>query len=190
MHPSIARRSATGSSAARRGRRDECRPRGLSAVDAGFYEMTQGRRGDLGGSGAHGGGGAECAIVLLGEPDAPGKLNGDKTTALASMEWHRPQEPGERIGDADMMRGLSGGRVAHVEYLEHEVDQPRRGCFSIIFEGGEGRRLCVFQILLACVDKAVEMRARQREVADRSRHRLGDGMMANGTTRESGGDVL
>src|SRR5215831_20488751 len=89
-----------------------------------------------------------------------------------------------------MMCGLSGGGVSHVEYLEHEIDQPRRRRFGITFEGGEGRRLRVFQILLACVDKAVEMRARQREVADRSRHRPGDGMMANGTTREGGGDVL
>src|SRR6516164_3305417 len=89
-----------------------------------------------------------------------------------------------------MMRGPSGGWVAHVEYVEHEIDQPRRGCFSIVFEGGEGRRLRVFQILLACVDEAVEMLARQREVADRSRDRLNDGMMTNGTTREGGGDVL
>src|SRR5215470_13515699 len=89
-----------------------------------------------------------------------------------------------------MMRGLSGGRVSHVEYLEHEIDQPRRGRFGIVFEGGESRRLRMFQILLARVDKAVEMLARQREVADRSRHRLDDGMMANGTTREGGADVL
>ena len=45
----------------------------------------------------------------------------------ARTEGQKPQEPGNRIGDADMMRRLCRGRVVRPENLQREIDEPCRG---------------------------------------------------------------
>src|SRR5712691_3246424 len=85
---------------------------------------------------------------------------------------------------------LAHDRIAQPENLEGEINEPRRSRFGIVFKGGEAKRRVFLEIGLARIDQPIEMRPRQRELADRGGQRLDDDMMTDGAALVGDGDVL
>ena len=97
------------------------------------------RRGDL----VDGGGQSRRSLqrrrIVRVETMSRGDVSRNDRPRAGAAQRQRPQQPGERIGDADMTPGLQRRRMTNPEHLQRQQDQRRRGPLGIFFERGECR---------------------------------------------------
>lgn len=94
--------------------------------------------------------------------------------ALAGMEGNRAEEPGKRPADTERVGSRRRRLAPHPERLERQGHERGRGAGGVAFEGREIGRRHLLEVLLARLDEAVEVRAREApaldEVGQRQRH--------------------
>ena len=92
------------------------------------------------------------------------------------MEGNRAEESGKRPADAERVGRSSSSLAPHPERLERQGHERGRGARGVAFEGREIDRRRLLEVLLARLDEAVEVRAREAlaldEVGKWQRHRM------------------
>ena len=79
---------------------------------------------------------------------------------------HCAHQAGEGISDAHVERRLTDDRGTHAKDLKGEIDQPRRTRFGIVFEVRKALWPLAVEILLAGIDKPLEMFPCHQVLAD------------------------
>ena len=160
-------------------------------MGTGQAEVPCGRRGEFGGGGAQSRGAAQRPIILFAEPASGRNIGRDELAAGAAHETAlrataRPANRRSRHATRPHPRRRScTPRISRARW----TSLPELAS-AYCFERGKARRRLIIEIGLARLDQPIEMRASQRELADRTGQRLGDRVMADGAALERGGDIF